>query len=130
MTDLTLFFDSRCPLCAAEMRRLAQRDRHGRLGYIDMRGEGFDAAAYGTTLAAMDAELHGLRADGRMLVGIDAVAAAYAAVGLAWLTWPLRFGLSRPLMRTLYRWFARNRYRASQLLGYGCKDGVCAARVR
>lgn len=125
MSTLTLFFDSRCPLCAAEMRRLAKWDKHGRLAYIDMHGEGFQAATYGTSLAAMDAELHGLRADGRMLVGIDAIAAAYTAVGLGYLVWPLKPALTKPFWRQLYRWFARNRYRASRLMGYGCTDGLC-----
>ncbi|MGQ5523509.1 thiol-disulfide oxidoreductase DCC family protein [Chitinimonas sp. PSY-7] len=129
-TALTLFFDSRCPLCSAEMRRLERWDKHGRLAYIDMHGEGFDAADYGTTLAAMDAELHGLDVDGRLLVGIDAIAAAYSAVGFAWLVWPLKLALTKPLWRKTYRWFARNRYRASRLLGYRCPDGVCDLRMR
>ncbi|QNM96440.1 thiol-disulfide oxidoreductase DCC family protein [Chitinimonas koreensis] len=128
---LTLFYDSRCPLCVAEMRRLAGRDRAGRLAFRDMHGEGFDAAAYGTTLAAMDAELHGVDASGRLLVGIDCIAAAYRAVGRGWLVWPLTVGWSKPLWRRAYRWFARNRYRASRWFGYAdCRDGVCDARLR
>lgn len=122
---LTLFFDGSCPLCAAEMRRMARLDRHGRLGYLDMRGEGFDPAAYGTTFAAMDTALHGVRADGQLLVGIDCIAESYALIGLGWLVWPLRLQATRPAWQHLYRWFARNRYRASRLLGYGCADGIC-----
>ncbi|WP_432719441.1 DUF393 domain-containing protein [Jeongeupia wiesaeckerbachi] len=130
MTTLTLFFDSRCPLCSAEMRRLARWDRHGRLAYADMHGDGFDAADYGTSWAAMDAELHALTADGRLLVGIDAIAAAYSAVGRSWLVLPLKLPLTKPLWARLYRWFAHNRYRASRVLGYGCVDGVCGTRYR
>ncbi|MDN3575826.1 DUF393 domain-containing protein [Chitinimonas viridis] len=130
MTTLTLFYDSRCPLCAAEMRRLARLDRHGRLAFSDMHAEGFDAARYGVTLAALDAELHGLDDQGRMLVGIDCIAAAYTAVGRAWLVWPLTIGVTKPLWRSLYRWFARNRYRASEIMGFTCTDGVCATRYR
>ena len=130
MSDLTLFYDSRCPLCAAEMRRLAGWDRQGRLAYIDMQGEDFDAGVYGTSYAAMDTELHGLTTDGRMLVGTDAIAAAYSAVGMGWLVWPLRIALTKPLWGAAYRWLARHRYRASRLLGYGCADTVCSARYR
>lgn len=129
-TALTVFFDSRCPLCAAEMRRLAQWDRYGRLAYIDMQAADFDASAYGTSWAAMDAELHALTADGRMLVGIDAVAAAYQTIGLGWLVWPLTPALTRPFWQRTYRWFARNRYRVSRWFGYRCVDGVCDARYR
>lgn len=130
MSQLTLFFDSRCPLCASEMRRLASWDRQQRLAYIDMRGADFDATQYGTTLAAMDAELHGLTQDGRLLVGVDAIAAAYEAVDKGWLVWPLKIALVKPLWRRLYRWFARNRYRASRVLGYGCTGEVCSARYK
>lgn len=128
--EITLFFDSRCPLCAAEMRRLVHLDKQGRLAYTDMQGEGFDAAIYSTTWAAMDAELHGLTADGRMLIGIDAIAAAYTAVGRGWLVWPLKPQITKPFWSALYRWFARNRYRASRWMGYGCPDGVCSVRYR
>ncbi|WP_269533672.1 thiol-disulfide oxidoreductase DCC family protein [Chitinimonas sp. BJYL2] len=127
---LTLFYDSLCPLCDAEMTRLRRADRLGRLAFIDMQAAGFDAADYGTTWAAMDAELHGLRDDGRMLIGIDCIAAAYTAVGKAWLVWPLRLPFARPAWQAAYRWFARNRYRASRWLGYRCPDGVCSARYR
>lgn len=130
MADLTLFFDSSCPLCAAEMRRLRQWDKHARLACVDMRGEGFDAAVYGTTFAAMDAELHGLASDGRMLVGIECIAAAYQAVGLGWLVWPLTIEATKPFWRRAYRWFARNRYRASKAMGYRCASGVCDIRYR
>lgn len=130
MADLTLFYDSRCPLCTAEMRRLGELDRHRRLAFLDMHGEGFDAAAYGTTLAAMDAELHGQTADGRILVGIDCIAAAYGAVGRGWLVWPLTVEATKPLWRRLYRLFARNRYRASKLMGYGCGSEACELRLR
>ncbi|WP_374347512.1 thiol-disulfide oxidoreductase DCC family protein [Chitinimonas sp.] len=130
MTSLTLFYDSRCPLCAAEIKRLAAWDRHQRLAYIDMHGDGFDAGRYGTTVAAMDAELHGLTDDGRLLVGIDCIAATYGAIGFGWLVWPLTIEWSKPAWRRLYRWFARNRYRASQLLGFRCDNGVCELRQR
>lgn len=128
--SLTLFFDSRCPLCALEMGRLGRWDKQGKLAFTDMHSEGFDATRYGTTLAAMDAEIHALTHDGRLLVGIDAIAASYTAVGRGWLVWPLNIQVTKPLWRRVYRWFARNRYRASRYLGYGCADGVCEARFR
>ncbi|HEY9104149.1 DUF393 domain-containing protein [Chitinimonas sp.] len=130
MTELTVFFDSQCPLCAAEMRRLSRWDRQGRLAYIDMQGEGFDATRYGASYAAMDAQLHAQTADGQMLVGIDAISAIYQAVGKGWLTWPLRWQWARPTLSWGYRRLARYRYQISRLLGFACPDGVCSARYR
>ncbi|GGP21038.1 thiol-disulfide oxidoreductase DCC family protein [Silvimonas iriomotensis] len=130
MNSLTLFYDSRCPLCAAEMQRLAGWNRRGILQFADMRAEGFDAQRWGVTLAQMDAQLHAATDDGRVLVGIDAIAAAYQAVGLGWLVWPLTWHFARAFWQRNYRWFARNRYRASKWLGYGCVDGVCDTRFR
>lgn len=127
-TELTLFFDGRCPLCAAEMRRIGQLDKQGRLAFRDMSEAGFDAAIYGTTWEAMDAELHGVDRSGQMLVGIDCIAVVYSLIGRSWLVWPLKVEATKPFWRSIYRWFARNRYCASRVLGYRCENGVCAAR--
>jgi predicted DCC family thiol-disulfide oxidoreductase YuxK len=112
------------------MRRLAGWNSRGILQFADMHGDGFDAASWGVTLAAMDAQLHAATDDGRMLVGIDAIAAAYQAVGRGWLVWPLTWRFAHSFWQQSYRWFARNRYLASKLLGYRCVDGVCDVRFR
>src|SRR6266700_6340460 len=89
---LTLFYDAACPVCALEMDHLRERDRHGRLIFIDIGAPGFDAAAHGTTLAAMNAQIHAKRPDGSMLIGVEVLRLAYDAVGLGWLlqasSWP------------------------------------------
>jgi len=74
-----------------------------------------------------DPEMHALTADGRLLVGIDSLLAAYTLLGRGWMVAPLRVRALRPVFSALYRGFARNRYRISALLGApACKDGVCA----
>ncbi|WP_426168068.1 thiol-disulfide oxidoreductase DCC family protein [Pseudoduganella sp. S-14] len=116
MAALTLFFDNACPFCRSEMSRLRRWDRAGRLAFVDIAAPGFDPAPLGTSLAAMNTELHGLRADGAMLVGTDAILAAYTLAGRAWLVWPLRVAALRPMLAAAYRSFARNRYRISRWL--------------
>lgn len=130
MAELTLYFDSACPLCRTEMSRLRRWDRAGRLAFVDMSAPGFDPAPLGVTLAAMNAELHGLRADGAMLVGTDAILEAYTLAGHGWLAWPLRIRLLRPMLASAYRSLARNRYRVSRWIGLGaahrgCDGGSC-----
>jgi predicted DCC family thiol-disulfide oxidoreductase YuxK len=115
---LTLYYDGNCPFCAAEMARLRRWDSAGYLEFIDIAAPGFDAAVLGVEMADLQRELHSLAVSGELLVGIDSMLAAYTLVGRGYLVWPLRVRPLRPLLRTLYRWFARNRYQASAWLGY------------
>ena len=63
----------------------------------DITARGFDPARYGTTRAALMGRMHALAPDGRLLVGMDAIRAAYSAVGLGWLLAPTRLPLVRRL---------------------------------
>ena len=127
--ELTLYFDGHCPFCAAEMGRLRKWNKDGRLAFVDISTAGFDPAPLGVDMAALDRELHSRTADGRLLVGIDSMLAAYTLVERAWLVFPLKVRLLRPLLAWLYRGFARNRYRFSRWLGYKpvaqCGHGTC-----
>ena len=126
---LTLYYDGRCPFCVASMRGLSDGDAAGRLAFVDIAQPGFDPAPLGVDMAALNRELHGVTGDGRLLVGIDTMLAAYPLAGRGWTVWPLRIRLLRPLLSTLYRWFARHRYAISRRLGYclpaGCDGAVC-----
>jgi len=121
---LTLLYDGNCPICAFEMRRLAKLDRARRLAYRDIATPGFDAGRYGTTFEAMMGRMHALTADGRMLVGMDAIRAAYSAVGFGWVLAPTRLPWLRALADRAYLWFAGNRYAISRWLGMRC-EGAC-----
>ena len=127
--ELTLYFDGNCPFCAAEMQRLRLWNTVNRLGFIDISAPEFDPAPLGVDMGALDRELHSRTADGRMLVGIDSMLAAYTMVGRAWMVLPLRLRILRPFLSSLYRSFARNRYRFSRWMGYRpaarCEHGVC-----
>lgn len=106
---LTLFYDAACPVCALEMDHLRARDTHGRLAFVDIAAPGFDAAAHGGTRAAMQAELHGVYADGHVIRGMATLREAYRAAGLGWLLWPTALGPLRPAFDAAYRLFARHR---------------------
>jgi predicted DCC family thiol-disulfide oxidoreductase YuxK len=127
--ELTLYFDGHCPFCTAEMGRLRKWNKAGRLAFVDISVVDFDPVPLGVDMAALDRELHSRTADGRLLVGIDSMLAAYTLVGRAWLVFPLRVRWLRPLLAWLYRGFARHRYRFSRWLGYKpvarCEHDVC-----
>ena len=106
---LTLLYDAACAVCSLEMDHLRQRDAAGRLRFVDIAAPGFDAADLHTTLPALNALLHAVQADGRVLIGLPALRAAYAAVGLGWVMAPTGFGPLAPLADAAYRGFARHR---------------------
>ncbi|XZG69360.1 thiol-disulfide oxidoreductase DCC family protein [Chitinibacteraceae bacterium HSL-7] len=129
MTRYTLYYDRACPLCRAEIHRLKQLDRYDVLELVDASAAGFIAPA-GVSVAELMARLHARDAAGNWLVGIDAIAAIYRAVGRGriWshlLLWrPLR-----PLMTRVYLLIAGHRQRISGWLGLHrarCEDGVCS----
>ncbi|HKW83123.1 MAG TPA: DUF393 domain-containing protein [Burkholderiaceae bacterium] len=106
---LTLFYDATCPVCALEMDHLRERDAAGRLVFVDIGAPGFDAAAHGATLQAMNAEIHAKRPDGSMLKGVEVLRLAYEAVGLGWVFGASAWPVLRPAFDIAYRVFARHR---------------------
>jgi len=106
---LTLLYDAACPVCSLEMDHLRERDARGHLAFVDIAAPAFDAAAYRTTHAALDAELHGVWADGSVIKGLATLRAAYAAVGLGWVLRPTALAPVRPVFDLAYRLFARYR---------------------
>ena len=127
-TELTLYYDGKCAFCATEMQRLAGWDRANRLDYIDISQPGFDPSHLNVSMEDLNLEMASQTADGKVLIGVDSLLAAYTLAGKGWLVWPLRVPLLRDFLAWLYRLFARNRYKMSELLGYQappCHGGVC-----
>ncbi len=128
-SELVLYFDGRCPLCVAEIRRLGARDARHRLAFVDIAKPGFDPAPLGVDLPALNRELHARLPDGRMLTGIDSILAAYTLLGRDRIVWLLRVPAMRAVFAPLYRRLARNRHAVSHWLGYRaetcCEGGAC-----
>jgi len=126
---LTLFYDAGCPVCALEMDHLRERNRDGRLRFVDISAPGFNATPYGVTAAAMDAEIHGQGPDGTMLRGVEVLRLAYDAVGLGWVMQPTGWTPLRPFFDVCYRVFARRRRGISRAAA-PLIDAIRAARAR
>lgn len=142
---LTLLYDASCPVCALEMDHLRDRNDAGRLAFVDIGAPGFDPAHYGATLAAMNAQIHGVLPDGTLLQGVEVLRLAYAAVGLGWVLRPTGWAPLRPLFDAAYRAFAQHRQGISRLGAplihalaaqraarrmRQCADGACSAGRR
>lgn len=126
---LTLLYDAQCPVCALEMDHLRARCDDGRLRFVDISQPDFDAAPYGVTPAAMDAEIHGVRPDGSVIRGVEVLRLAYSAAGLGWVMAPTGWGPLRPLFDAGYRVFARHRRRISAVAA-PLIDAIRAQRAR
>ena len=126
---LTLLYDAQCKVCSLEMDHLRERCRDGRLRFVDISQPDFDATPYGETLAAMDAQIHGIRPDGSVIRGVEVLRLAYAAAGLGWVMRPTGWAPLRPLFDAGYRVFARHRRRISAAAA-PLIDAIRARRAR
>lgn len=137
---MTLLYEEACPLCKLEIDNLKARDERGLLRFVDVSGPGFDPAPYGVSLSDMLKAIHAMKADGKMVKGVEVFRLAYGAVGLGWITRPTGWPLLRPLFDIAYVHLARNRHRISQKLAWllfgiaarraerrsrGCRGGRC-----
>jgi predicted DCC family thiol-disulfide oxidoreductase YuxK len=122
-----LLYDGSCPICRREVAWLKRRDRFGSLQLEDISSRGFDPARYGLTRDAVDGVLHGIRHDGAVVRGMEAVREAYRSVGLGWLTAATSLPGLKWAADRLYGWFARNRTVLGRLLEGRCRDRKCSA---
>lgn len=114
---LTLLYDGACPICSWEKHKLMRRDSHGLLGFIDIQSPEFDPTTYGVTMETLMGRMHGITADGRMIVGVEPLIESYRAVGWWWVYLPLSI-VPRRLADLAYGWFADHRYELSRRFGH------------
>ena len=114
--QLTLFYDSHCPLCLAEMRQLKACDSAGRIRLADLHAEDFEQHYPHIDRQRAQRILHGELESGELLLGLDVTCTAWSLVGrhrwLALLRWPVL----RWLADGAYWLFARYRHGISRLL--------------
>ena len=120
-----LLYDGDCPICSREVAWLKRRDPADNLACEDISALGFDPSGYGLTRDEVNRELHGVKSDGTVVRGMEAVRQAYRSVGLGFLVAPTRLPGVRYLSDRLYRWFARNRLALGSLIDRSCRNGNC-----
>lgn len=109
MSEVTVFYDGSCPLCAREIGLLRRLDRRGRLSFEDV------ADADAPVSCPIDrrellARFHARLPSGEVVEGARAFTEAYAVVpGLGWVGFLGRWGPSRVVLDALYGLFLRLR---------------------
>jgi predicted DCC family thiol-disulfide oxidoreductase YuxK len=125
--ELTIFYDSTCPLCANEMRQLKRHDKHDEIHLEDLYSADLHERFPQIDIEKANIILHGLTKDGQLLLGLDVTAKAWGITGKHfWVQW-LRKPFIKPVADQAYLFFAKNRYKISYLLTgkQRCNNGQC-----
>ncbi|TJV05707.1 MAG: DUF393 domain-containing protein [Mesorhizobium sp.] len=108
---LTVWYNTRCPVCDAgivrQKRRLIEAVKAGRIEFRDINLEPAALSGFGASLEDIRRRLHATDADGRLLVGADvAIAVWQVTPGEGWLAGLFGNRLTLPLTRFAYDRFA------------------------
>ena len=111
MAELTVWYNTRCPVCDAgityQKKRLIDAVKAGRIAFRDINLEPQALARYGASLEDIRRRLHATDADGRLLVGADVAIAVWRATpGEGWLASLLGNPVMLQVTRFVYNRFA------------------------
>ena len=102
----TLYYDGACPVCSAEMAKLAKMSR-GKIDLVDIHG--MDAHACEIESEKLLSRLHLKTADGRWITGLSANVRAWHHTPLRYLWRMLELPLIRPVSHYCYELWLRKR---------------------
>ncbi|VGO14385.1 hypothetical protein PDESU_02946 [Pontiella desulfatans] len=111
-----LLYDGNCPICCRKVAFIERRDAKRSLEFIDIRAPDFKAEDTGIEFQTLETRIHAVLPDGSMASGMEAVRAAYRAIGLGWLVSPTGWPILRIVFDALYRLVAQNRMLISRFI--------------
>lgn len=123
-----VFFDGDCPLCRREVGLLRRLDRRHRICFTDIAAPGFDGGGLGLAQDVLMARIHGRKADGTVVEGVEVFRQLYAAVGFGALVAVTRLPPLSWLLDAGYRWFSQNRLRITGRCDAGCAVSSASPR--
>ena len=111
MPDLTVWYNTRCPVCDAgishQKTRLVEAVKAGRIVFRDINAEPDALARFGASLEDIRRRLHATDAQGRLLTGADVAIAVWRATpGEGWLAALFGNPVMLPVTRFVYDRFA------------------------
>ncbi|GAB3003271.1 thiol-disulfide oxidoreductase DCC family protein [Psychrosphaera aestuarii] len=120
-----LFYDGCCPLCVAEMSKLAKVDHNKKIEFINTQNSSQMELYPQVDVAQANKILHAIDQSGRLLLGLDVTYKAWEIVGKGWLFKPLTWRWLRFFADPIYLWFAKNRYSISAFLTGNARCESC-----
>jgi predicted DCC family thiol-disulfide oxidoreductase YuxK len=114
MAELTVWYNTRCPVCDAGIRhqkkRLIEAVKAGRIEFRDINLDPDALSRYGASLEDIRRRLHATDAEGRLLVGADVAVAVWRATpGEGWLASLFGNPVMLPVTRFVYDRFWNRR---------------------
>ena len=120
-----VFYDGQCPLCKREIDMVRRKDKHERLKLTDIAAPDFQTIP-GKDLPELMKEIHGRRANGEFVTGVDVFREIYSRIGFGWIVKVTRLPILRQLLDVAYGIFARLRFKHAQrrmkLAGVDCQQ--------
>lgn len=109
--SLSVFYDSRCPLCAREIRFYQNRYPSADIDWIDLHAT-TDTHKLPATRETMLRVIHARDTEGNILKGVDAFAAMWKQLSMPWQLMAAAITLPaiRQIAETAYMHFAKRRY--------------------
>ena len=107
---LTFLFDGGCPLCLRETNFLKKRDILNQIKFVDINTEDYNPTLFNDiSYAEAMSNLHAILENGEIIRGLDVLAYSYELIGLGWVYFPLKLKLFSPVLRMVYRYWAKYR---------------------
>jgi predicted DCC family thiol-disulfide oxidoreductase YuxK len=108
---LTVYYNTRCPVCDAgidaQRNRLIEPVKAGRIVFLDINLEPDALAVHGAGINDIRRRLHATDGDGQLLIGADVAIALWRLTpGQGWLAALMGNALARPFARFGYDRFA------------------------
>ena len=123
---LTFLFDGGCPLCLRETNFLKTKDTSNQITFIDINSKDYDQRLFkGISYSEAMLNLHGILQNGKIIKGLDVLAYSYELIGLGWVYYPLKIKFLSPLLRLVYRYWAKYRLK---ITGRPNIENLCASQ--
>ena len=128
-----VFFDGECPLCRREIDMIRRKDKRDVLLLTDISAQGFELEGF--TQSELMKEIHGRKADGSFVKGVEVFRQIYRRLGFERTVRATRFPLIKHVLNFGYWIFAKLRYahamhRAKRQAKIGCDSNSCPTDER
>ena len=123
---LIFLFDGECPLCLRETSFLKSRNIENKIRFIDISNEDYNPAFFkDISYSEAMSNLHGILENGQIIKGLDVLAYSYELIGLGWVYYPLKIKFLEPVLRLIYRYWAKYRL---QITGRSINEKICTSQ--
>ena len=109
-----------------ETNFLKKRATLNQIAFVDINSKDYDQSFFNDiSYSEAMSNLHGIIENGEIIRGLDVLAYSYELVGLGWVYYPLKIQLLSPLLRLVYRYWAKYRL---QITGRSDIEKLCTSQ--